>query len=216
MNTSWAIQIRVVIYVYNPGSVVNVPSSQKEAELGRWAGPRAGLGRGYCRYRTASTTLLAHINTILKKFKLTVALTAVYLSGHFVMAPFWCVETWFNNAHFDTTRQNNNVSRRVTDSWRVAISGSIEDVLNHITFIDLYGNYKGFPRFSKGKQSIYIQATVCYLTYLLNTLTLLAPTQLADNLFHSFTVLCENENVLIHSFFVIVIPLVILSSLTEK
>ena len=31
----------------------------------------------------------------------------------------------------------------------------------------------------------------------LNILTLLAPTQSAENLLHSFTVLCENENVLI-------------------
>ena len=30
----------------------------------------------------------------------------------------------------------------------------------------------------------------------LNILTLLAPTQSADNPFHSFTVLCENENFL--------------------
>ena len=77
------------------------------------------------------------------------------------------------------------------------------------------GITKGFHD-SQRVNKVYIQATVCYLTYLLNTLTLLAPTQLADNLFHSFTVLCENENVLIHSFFAIVIPLVILSSLTEK
>ena len=55
----------------------------------------------------------------------------------------------------------------------------------------------------------------------LNILTLLAPTQSADNLFHSFTVLCENENVLIsslHCFFANVTPcpLVLLSSLTVK
>ena len=55
----------------------------------------------------------------------------------------------------------------------------------------------------------------------LNILTLLAPTQSADNLFHSFTVLCENENVLVsnlHCFFANVTPcpLVLLSSLTEK
>ena len=55
----------------------------------------------------------------------------------------------------------------------------------------------------------------------LNILTLLAPTQSADNLFHSFTVLCENENFLIsslHCFFANVTPcpLVLLSSLTEK
>ena len=55
----------------------------------------------------------------------------------------------------------------------------------------------------------------------LNTLTLLAPTQSADNLFHSFTVLCENENFLIsslHCFFANVTPcpLVLLSSLTVK
>ena len=36
----------------------------------------------------------------------------------------------------------------------------------------------------------------------LNILTLLAPTQSADNLFHSFTVLCENEMVIqIETFF---------------
>ena len=56
---------------------------------------------------------------------------------------------------------------------------------------------------------------------LLNILTLLAPTQSADNLFHSFTVLCEHENVLIsslHCFFANVTPcpLVLLSSLTVK
>ena len=55
----------------------------------------------------------------------------------------------------------------------------------------------------------------------LNILTLLAPTQSADNLFHSFTVLCENENCLIssqHCFFANVTPcpLILLSSLTEK
>ena len=55
----------------------------------------------------------------------------------------------------------------------------------------------------------------------LNILTLLAPTQSADNLFHSFTVLCENENVLIsslHCFFpnVTPCPLVLLYSLTVK
>ena len=49
---------------------------------------------------------------------------------------------------------------------------------------------------------------------------ILAPTQTADNVFHSFTVLCENENVLlssIHCFFASIIPyyLVLLSSLTE-
>ena len=54
----------------------------------------------------------------------------------------------------------------------------------------------------------------------LNILTLLAPTQSADNLFHSFTVLCENENCLIsslHCFFANVTPcpLVLLSSLPE-
>ena len=55
----------------------------------------------------------------------------------------------------------------------------------------------------------------------LNILTLLVRTQSADNLFHSFTVLCENENFLIsslHCFFANVTPcpLVLLSSLTEK
>ena len=53
----------------------------------------------------------------------------------------------------------------------------------------------------------------------LNILTLLAPTQSADNLFHSFTILCENEYFLIsslHCFFANVTPcpLVLLSSLT--
>jgi len=33
----------------------------------------------------------------------------------------------------------------------------------------------------------------------LNILTLLPPTQSADNMFHSFTVLCESENFLIYS-----------------
>ena len=55
----------------------------------------------------------------------------------------------------------------------------------------------------------------------LNILTLLAPTQSADNLFHSFTVLCENENFIIsslHCFFsnVTPCPLVLLSSLTDN
>ena len=55
----------------------------------------------------------------------------------------------------------------------------------------------------------------------LNILTLLAHTQSADNLFLSFTVLCENENFLIssiHCFFANVTPcpLVLLSSLTDK
>ena len=55
----------------------------------------------------------------------------------------------------------------------------------------------------------------------LNILTLLAPTQSADNLFHSFTVLCEYENYLIsslHCFFANVTPcpLVLLSSLSVK
>ena len=55
----------------------------------------------------------------------------------------------------------------------------------------------------------------------LNILTLLAHTQSADNLFHSFTVLCESENILIsslHCFSVNVTPCpqVLLSSLTEK
>ena len=63
------------------------------------------------------------------------------------------------------------------------------------------------------------QVTVSIL--LLNILTLLASTQSTDNLFHSFTVLCENENFLIfslHCFFANVTPcpLVLLSSLTEK
>ena len=43
----------------------------------------------------------------------------------------------------------------------------------------------------------------------LKILTLLAPTQSADKLFHSFAVLCENENVLIsslHCFFANVTP----------
>ena len=43
----------------------------------------------------------------------------------------------------------------------------------------------------------------------LNILTILAPTQSADNLFHSFTILCENENFLIsslHWFFAYVTP----------
>ena len=52
-------------------------------------------------------------------------------------------------------------------------------------------------------------------------LTLLAPTQSADNLFHSFTILCEKENCLISSlqyFFANVTPclLVLLSSLAVK
>ena len=55
----------------------------------------------------------------------------------------------------------------------------------------------------------------------LNILTLLAPIQSADNMFHSFTVLCENENFLIsslHCFFANVTPcpLVLLSSLTVE
>jgi hypothetical protein len=59
-----------------------------------------------------------------------------------------------------------------------------------------------------------------YREYINSTiLTLLAPTQSADNLFHSFTVLCENENFLIsslHCFFADATPcpLVLLSSLT--
>ena len=65
-------------------------------------------------------------------------------------------------------------------------------------------------------------ALLRYMSILfLNIVTLLAPTQSADNLFHSFTVLFENENFLIsslHCFFANVIPcpLVLLSSLTEK
>ena len=52
-------------------------------------------------------------------------------------------------------------------------------------------------------------------------LTLIAPTQSPDNMLHSFTVLCENENFLIsslHCFFANVVPcpLVLLSSLTEE
>ena len=42
-----------------------------------------------------------------------------------------------------------------------------------------------------------------------NILTLLAPIQSADNLFHSFTILCENDNLLIsslHCFFANVTP----------
>ena len=55
----------------------------------------------------------------------------------------------------------------------------------------------------------------------LNILTLLTHTQSADNMFHSFTILCENENFLIsslHCFFADVTPclLVLLSSLTKK
>ena len=55
--------------------------------------------------------------------------------------------------------------------------------------------------------SIYVYpARLRYMSILfLNIITLLAPTQSADNLFHSITVLCENENVLIyimHCFFV--------------
>ena len=53
----------------------------------------------------------------------------------------------------------------------------------------------------------------------LNILTLLAPTQSADNLFHSFTVLYENVLISsLHCFFANVTrcPLVLLSSLTEK
>ena len=117
MNTSWAIQIRVDIYVWYPGCVVNVPS------------------------------LLAHFNYNILKIKLAVALRVGYLSGHFVMAPLWLLEICFNNAHFDKSRQNDNVPRRVTGSWRDAISGSvvvvvinlreilnayIEDVVTHI------------------------------------------------------------------------------------
>ena len=71
--------------------------------------------------------------------------------------------------------------------------------------------------------SIYVYpARLRYMSILfLNILTLLAPTQSADNLFHSFTVLCENENFLIsslHCFFANVTPcpLVLLSSLTVK
>ena len=52
----------------------------------------------------------------------------------------------------------------------------------------------------------------------LNILTLLAPTQSADNLFHSFTILWENENFLIsslHCFFANATPCpLVLSSLT--
>ena len=50
-------------------------------------------------------------------------------------------------------------------------------------------------------QSIYVcPARLRYTSILfLNILTLLARTQSADNLFHSFTVLCENEYVLISS-----------------
>ena len=55
----------------------------------------------------------------------------------------------------------------------------------------------------------------------LNILTLLLPTKSADNLFHSFTVLYENENLLISSLHCVfanlaACPLVFLSSLTEK
>ena len=55
----------------------------------------------------------------------------------------------------------------------------------------------------------------------LNILTLPPPTQSADNMFHSFTVLCENENFLIsslHCFFANATPcpLVLRSSLTEE
>ena len=53
-------------------------------------------------------------------------------------------------------------------------------------------------------------ALLRYMSILfLNILTLLALTQSADNLFHSFTVLCENENFLIsnlHCFFANVTP----------
>ena len=72
---------------------------------------------------------------------------------------------------------------------------------------------------------IYIYMAFMHNRYMsilfLNILILLAPKQSADNLFNSFTVLCENENCLIsslHCFFVNVnlCPLVLLSSLTEK
>ena len=63
-------------------------------------------------------------------------------------------------------------------------------------------------------------ARLRYMSILfLNILTLLAPTQSADNLFHSFTILWENENFLIsslHCFFANATPcpLVLLSSLS--
>ena len=70
-------------------------------------------------------------------------------------------------------------------------------------------------------EPIYLNALHRYMSILfLNILTLLAPTQSADNLFHSFSVLCENENFIISSlrcFFANVspCPLVLLHSLTE-
>ena len=71
--------------------------------------------------------------------------------------------------------------------------------------------------------SVYMYPAVLgyVLILLLNMLTLLAPTQSANNIFHSFTALCENYNFLIsslHCFFANVTPspLVLLSSLTDK
>ena len=62
--------------------------------------------------------------------------------------------------------------------------------------------------------------SVCQLV-ILNMLTLLAPTQSSGNMFHSFTVLYENDNFLIsnqHCCFANVTsrPMVLLSSLAEK
>ena len=55
----------------------------------------------------------------------------------------------------------------------------------------------------------------------LNILTLLAPSQSVDNLFHSLTILCENEKCImssLHCFFTNVTPcpLIFLSSLAVK
>ena len=68
---------------------------------------------------------------------------------------------------------------------------------------------------------VYSAFLKCMSILLLNMLTLLAPTQSSDNMFHSFTVLYENENFLIYNLHYCFAnanscPMVLLSSLAEK
>ena len=88
----------------------------------------------------------------------------------------------------------------------------------------LDGRWKRKPFGLSRVQPIYLSVPPllgCMSILFLNTLTLLAPTQSANNLFHSLTVLCENDNFLISSIHcsfakATLYPLVLLFSITEK
>ena len=159
--------------------------------------------------------------------------SAVVTSGASA-STLWAVARYSTAAGMPLTQSGLRRTSRVTSFTRASEFLNLQHMATSQMYIfNKIATHRINSRWHMDKEALWLIESPTYLSKctlpflgicqfrFLNILTLLAPIQSANNMFHSFTVLCEKENDLIsnlHCFFANVTPcpLVLLSSLTDK